>query len=831
MIGKTISHYKIVEKIGGGGMGIVYKAQDLNLERFVALKFLPSAFSFDEDSKKRFILEAKAASSLQHNNICTIHDIDECDEQIFISMEFYDGETLKKKVNKGIASINEAIEIIKQIASGLQKSHEKGIVHRDIKPANIFITNDGVVKILDFGLAKLSGISQLTQKGSTVGTAAYMSPEQARGDDVDSRTDIWSLGIIMYEMLVGEAPFKSDYEQAMIYAILNEEPKPIEKINPEVPDKYAKIIYKCLQKDPEKRYQNVSELLSDLREDRESFIRPTKYQPGYNEHLKKYKYIYFSAISLLVLIVGYLLIFQKPVSSNNKSIAVLPFLNLSGTQEDEFFCEGITEDILMQLSKIGDLKVISRTTVMQYKGTKKTLKEIAEELNVANILEGSIRRADDQVRIVAQLIDASSDQHIWAETYDKEFKQIFAIQSDVAKKIAQALKVKLSSSEKERIEKIPTQNMTAYEYYLSGRNYYYRYTKNDNDIAIEQFKKAIELDPNYAIAWAGMGDAFAQKFGRFANSMNWVDSALWAGNMAIKIDPNSADGYKALGTAYIYKGMKNNSFDVLRKAIERNPNYYPAIANLGITYAEAGELDEALKWLKKTVELNPADIFAYSEIGEIYRKLKMNDKAEEWFKKSIKIQPDYSQTYYYYGLLQLEKGKKDETKKCADLIAKYNPTDYIYLEQGQKLNELSGNFSEAKLFYQNALIKERTLLSFYRSISAIGLANILIKEGNKEEAYKLLDSSLIYKIKEFKSGSELMELIYAIAGIYSIQNKKDEAVTWLQKAIDKGWRDYSIIEKDPWFVNIRNDNRYSSIVNNLKNKIESMRKKVEAVEV
>ena len=832
MIGKTISHYKIIEKLGTGGMGEVYRAEDLKLLRTVALKFLPSDLTGDEEAKSRFINEAQAASSLQHNNICTIHEIDETDDgKMFIVMDCYEGETLKEKIGNEKIEIEKAIGIIRQIAEGLEKAHENGIVHRDIKPANIFITKDGVVKILDFGLAKARGHTQMTQIGTTLGTVSYMSPEQASGNIIDKRTDIWSLGVVMYEMLTGELPFKSEYEQAIIYSILNDDPNPVKSLRANVPESLEKIIDRCLLKNIDDRYQNISDLLDDLAAHTGSQNKAAKKRKLLRIQLQNKTYAYGFGFALLIIIaLWYFLIMQDNNTHDQKSIAVLPFTNLSVNKEDEFFSDGITEDILMQLSKIKDLRVISRTSVMQYKDTKKSIREIGKELNVAAILEGSIRRANNQVRIVAQLIDAKNDEHIWAESYDKNFEQIFEIQSDVAKKIAQALQAKLSFVEKQRIEKTPTENLSAYEYNLRGRNYYYRYTSADNDKAIELFKYATVLDSNYAIAWAGLGDAYAQKFGRFSSSMNWLDSAINAGNKAIKIDSNSAEGFKALGTAYIYKGLKKNSFEVLHKAIERNPNYYPAIANLGITYDEAGELVEALYWLKKTIALNPVDIVAYSEIGETYRRLNEFQKAEYWFNKSIKVQPDYAQTYPYLALQYLEQNKTNEVKEQIKKMHTYAPDDFIILEQAEKINLILGNFSDTKEYFQSAIKANPSLENYYRSISGICLAYIFKREGKNQEAENLLDKALNCRLKEVSEGGELMEMVYSIAGIYAIRNNKEESLKWLQKAINSGWRDYHTTERDPWFENVRGNEKFKTIMIQLKNRVEQMRNKVKEAE-
>ncbi|MFQ5640839.1 MAG: protein kinase, partial [bacterium] len=409
MIGKTISHYKIIEKLGGGGMGVVYKAKDTKLKRTVALKFLPPDLTRDAEAKERFMLEAQAASALDHPNICTIYEIDETEDgQLFIAMACYDGETLKQKVAGGKLQVASAMDISCQIAQGMAKAHEQGIVHRDIKPANLMVTSDGIVKILDFGLAKLTGVTQLTKTGTTLGTVAYMSPEQAQGVTMDHRTDIWSLGVVLYEMVSGELPFRGEYEQAVIYSILNEEPEQ----TTEIPANLQQIVAKALAKEPEDRYQQMDEILTDL-----SALKKELESESTKEAVGKEK--------------------QAP------SIAVLPFVDMSPEKDQEYFCDGMAEELIDALTKLEGLKVASRTSAFQFKGKEISIKKIGKELEVNQVLEGSVRKAGNRLRITAQLINVADGYHLWSEKYDRELEDVFAIQDDIAETIVNTLKVKL----------------------------------------------------------------------------------------------------------------------------------------------------------------------------------------------------------------------------------------------------------------------------------------------------------------------------------------------------------------------------------------------------
>jgi serine/threonine-protein kinase len=527
LIGKTISHYKILERIGGGGMGVVYKAQDLKLDRSVALKFLPPAFATDPTTKERFIHEAKAASSLQHNNICAIHEIDETDDgQMYIVMDCYEGETLKKKLENGKLDVDDAIDITIQIAEGLQKAHKKGIIHRDIKPANVKITEDGVAKLLDFGLAKLPKGTVVTEEKSTLGTTHYMSPEIIEGRDVDHKTDIWSLGVLFYELVTGELPFKGDYESAIMYAILNESFEPITQVVGEVSEELDRIIGKCLQKNPEDRYQHVDDLIVDLRRvkrDSESKITPSQ-KDSLNKKLTKSKKPLLLSIFLLstaiIVVVGYFLINQiiledKPESvlqgqdQWENSIAVLPFDDLSPEGDQEWFCDGMTEQIITNLSKIKRLKVIGRTSVMKFKNTEKTLPEIGKELNVSHILEGSIRKYGESIRVTAQLINTEDGSHLWADDFDRELEHVFEVQDDVSQAIASILLATFSPQEQMEIKTNRPINTEAYEYYLKGKSYYNKGIEQDIKKAIGYFERAIKIDSTYARGYAGIALAYS----------------------------------------------------------------------------------------------------------------------------------------------------------------------------------------------------------------------------------------------------------------------------------------------------------------------------------
>jgi serine/threonine protein kinase/Tfp pilus assembly protein PilF len=833
MIGQTISHYKILEKLGEGGMGVVYKALDLNLNRPTALKFLPHHFTANEAEQARFLMEAQAASILNHPNICIIHSIGEHEGQQFIDMEYVDGMTLRKKITASPLKVNEAVAYAVQIGEALHEAHSKGIVHRDVKSENIMINSKDQVKVMDFGLAKLKGAVKLAQSSSTSGTLAYMAPEQIQGTEVDARADIFSFGVVLYEMLTGHIPFRGEHEPAMMYSILNEAPQPIQKYRDDIPSELLHILDRALEKDPNDRYQSAADMVSELgRLQRQSSrislpARPVPQKQSFGLRWRANKRLVLGAASAAVLmaIVFFLLRTGQENSVNRKSIAVLPFRNLSEDKENEFFSDGITEDIITQLSKVSELKVISRTSVLRYKNSEKSLREIARELGVASVLEGSVRRAGSRIRIVGQLVDANSDEHIWAETYDREFKDIFDIQSDVAKQIAAALKAQLSPAEKERIEKKSTENLDAYTLYLRGREYYYRYHKQDNQNAIKLFKKALELDPNYALAYAGLGDAYGQAVNKFGSGRQWNDTGIVYSQKAITLDPNLAEGYKALALCYVNNMKLREAVELNKKALERNPNYFSAVGNIGFDYWYMGKYDEALPWMKKSVSLNPAFAFGYSGVAVVYRDLLEDDKAMQWFNKALELQPDLVDVRLGLAQMYTLEEKFPKALEQAEKILSSFPNETRALILMGDIRIAMGDFRTAKEFYEKAIAD-----SALESAPKTELDLILWKTGRPEDALKMFSKRTIELQKALAEGNESGDVPYELASIYAIQENREEAYRWLQRAVDMGWRNYRSALIDPSFEKLRNEDAFEKIIEGVKAQVNTMRKRVEQLE-
>jgi TolB-like protein/Tfp pilus assembly protein PilF len=771
MIGKTVSHYRIVEKLGEGGMGVVYRAEDTRLGRAIALKFLPPALTMNAEARERFMQEARAASALDHKNICNVHDIEQTEDgQVFIAMAYYEGATLKERIERGPLELDEALDIAIQAADGLARAHEGGITHRDIKPANIMITDRGEVKLLDFGLAKLKGAADLTKAGTTLGTTGYMSPEQAHGRVIDHRSDVWSLGVALYEMVTGRRPFRGEYEQTIIYSILNDEPEPVTALRANLPIELDRVIGKALAKNPAERYQTMSDLLVDLRSLEKRLGQGGKPMPRSKRALSGRRIALAAAAAVLLIaaaMVAWPHLFPRRAASID-SIAVLPLDNLSGDPAQEYFADGMTEALITDLAKIGALKVISRTSVMRFKGTTESVPKIARDLNVDAVIEGSVLLVGDRVRITAQLIEASTDRHLWAESYEQDLRDVLSLQHEVARAIASAIKVALTPAETATLTKAAQVDPKVHELYLRGRYHWNKRTAEDLEKSIEYFEKAIAIDPQFALAFAALAEAYVT-----VGSWGYKDPRELYGRVreyaekALEIDGKSSPAYAALAGAEECLNYNMREAERLyRKAIELEPNNATAHHWYADFLSSHERYDEALAESDSALAIDPLSLIINLSRASIFLAEKRYDEALAQCRRTLDLDKEFRSVHLVAMNCYLALGRYPE------YVAEFRELVSIN-ESGRRYAD------EARRVFGRAGIK--------------GLHRWMIEniDGFSNQPY---NNS------------------YFRAGFYAFLGDKERSIEWMRKAIEvrssyvTGWR------TDPSLDPIRDDPRFRELI-------------------
>jgi serine/threonine-protein kinase len=754
MIGTTLSHFRILAKIGEGGMGVVYRAEDEKLRRPVALKVLPPDLVGNEERRLRFLREARAAAAVSHPNIATIYEVGEAADEtgrgpgvVFIAMELVEGKTLREVIGGRAMPMKDALRIAAEMADALAEAHKAGVIHRDLKPDNVIVGASGRAKILDFGLAKLleerggagagggpgrgagggpdaaasrletiSG--EMTQAGKILGTASYMSPEQTRGQVVDARSDIFSFGTTLYEMVTGSAPFQGPTATDMLSAIIRDQPSPASRANPSVCPELERIIGQCLEKDPQDRYQHTDQLAVDLRKLRrqtdsgaQAARAPSGPETAGGAAPPRARLTWMSGAAILaagllgIAVVAFALNLgglrgwlQKqmggaPSPGHIGSLAVLPLANLSGDPEQEYFTDGMTEELITSLSKISALRVISRTSAMHYKKTDKTIPEIAQELKVDGIVEGSVQRAGERVRITAQLIEGASDRHLWAESYERDLKDVLALQGEVARAIAGQIRATLTPNEQARLAKSAQVDSKAYDDYLRGRYYWNQRTEESVRKGIVYFESAIAKDPEYAPAYVGLADSYSVWGAPVLPPAEQRRRASTAVNKALAIDPTLGEAHASLASISMgYDLDWDGAEREFRKAIELNPGYPIAHLWYGLLLAYLGRHDEAMREMETARDLDPLSLIILASTGRLRFLARRYPEAVEGCRRTLDLDPEFPAALHYLGLAYEQQGKyaeaaaalEREIPRAGGVVARGGDLGHIYAAAGRK---------------------------------------------------------------------------------------------------------------------------------------------------
>ena len=836
--GTRVAHYQIISKIGAGGMGEVYLAHDSKLDRQVALKFLSFHLSQDETSRVRFTREAKAAAKLDHPNIVPVHEVGEYQGRPFFAMAHIEGQSLREVIKQGKLTVSGAIDHCMQICEGLNEAHNAGIVHRDIKPGNIIIDTKNKPRILDFGLATLSGEEKLTKTGSTLGTVGYMSPEQITGKNVDRRSDIFSIGVILYEMLTGRRPFEGDNDAAVVKAITDATPEPVSRYKSGVSGELQQVVDKALSKDPSLRYQHADGMLSDLKRLK---TEPVPAPPR--------KIVLWVATAVVALVAGYFIYDQyirtDPVAEEGwtNSVAVLIFRNLSSDPEQDYFCEGMTDEIIGRLSTIKNLKVTSMQSMLRFKGTDLDLKKIGQELGVENILEGSIQREGDSIRVRVQLVRVEDDAHIWTDRYVREVKSVFAVQDDISRAIANVLEIELSSEAATALVKRGTDNIEAYNAYIRGRHFWRKRSKEGMETAIKHFENAVALDPNYAAAYSGLSDGWhiLAGYGYIARLIGY-SKADTASLRALKLDENLAEAHASRGLVLRDQSKFNEAEKHFLRAIELNPGYSwshnwyrgllrgmgrneEASAQLHIAHRldplsprillnlaresrRSGNLEKAKVYMESALEIEPSFALAYEDLSFAYLDDKDTVMALETANRMIQQIPDDWRSYTNKGWVLRQLGRLDQAQEAYEKAIEvapnifwpyYRMADFYWL--GTSKSQVALKYAERAIALDSLQADPRILYS--NILRSLGRHEEAVEQTKKvidltpydAEAYRTYgwaigtglhryEEAITYMLKALELNPRHINAFTSISLMYANLGKTDEALEAINKVIE-----------------------------------------------
>ncbi len=847
MIGQTVSHYTVLKKLGGGGMGVVYEAEDTRLRRRVALKFLPIELTQDENAKKRFIREARAASALDHPNICTIHDIGQTsDGRMFICMALCEGETLKKKIARGPVSLGDVIDYGIKIARGLAKAHAHRMVHRDIKPANVMVANDGEVKIVDFGLARLAGSSRVTKTGSTVGTIAYMSPEQAKSEKVDARSDIFSLGVVLYELVTGRLPFDGDNEAAVVYGIMCKDPEPLAKFRSGNTAELQQVIDKTLKKDANERYQNAEDLENDLQRIKDG-MTPALVMSRRRTYRSRKSPLAAGTVATAIVVLLLIPQTRKVVtgvferSRTGRQIVVIPFENVGGDPSNEAFCGGLMETLTSQLTQLeqslGSLWVVPASEVRTRQLTSPS--EAARVFGVNLVVGGGVQRFNGRFRVTLNLIDVSKPdkpRQLNSSVIDDVMSNVAVLQDEIVVKMAGMLDVNLVTETRTILASGSTDISEAYELYLNGRGYLQRYEKQENiDRAIDSFQRAVFHDPRYALAFAGLGEAYWRKY-RATMDTKWVAQAIENGERAVELDdqltpvrvtlgiiyagtgeyekaiaslreaierdPGSAAAYSELAIAYAGAGMPGEAETAYKKAIEMRPRYWGGHYDLGVFYWRHDRPEEAVAQFRRVIELTPDNMWGYNSLGAAYYQLDRLDEAREMFNRSIDATPNY-RAYSNLGSLDYMDGRYADAAGMYEKALELNDKSYItWANLANACYWLPDRREEAYAIYRRAaeMAEAQRQINPRDPRLLTSLAGYCAVIGEEERAITLTEQAL-------ELAPDNSRIAYYAGFTYEQLGDRDKALEWIGKAMELGYPLAEVV-RDPWLVELRSDARF-----------------------
>ncbi|MCB1018908.1 MAG: protein kinase [Bryobacterales bacterium] len=857
MVGRVISHYRVLEKLGEGGMGVVYKAEDLKLRREVALKFLRERMLGD-DERKRFFREAQAAAALQHPNICTIFEVDEVDGQVFFAMALVEGRTLADMLAAGPLEFDEAVDIAIQLADALAAAHNRGVVHRDIKAGNVIVTADGRAVVLDFGLAQMGGESRITRTGATVGTAAYMSPEQAKGSDMDQRTDIWSLGVLLYEMIAGRRPFRGQYELAVMYNIVHEPPEPLRDVVPDASPELERVLDRALRKNIEERYPSARELSRDLRAlrgrysspDYSAASQPTVLAPAVRPRRLSRSMVLAAIVAAITLLGGaatWYRVRDRSASSlfaaipSNKHLAVLPFENIGQDSSSQALCDGLVETLTGKLTELqqfeGGLMVVPASEV-RAEGVS-SASRAAAMFGVNLAITGSVQPANGRLRLTANLVDASTLRQLRSTTLDVSPSDSDGLQDGIVRRVVEMLEIELNVRASEALSAGGTSRPRAYQRYLQGKGYLQRFDQEGNvDLAIESLEHAVEDDPSYAPANAELSEAYWQKFNETSNR-EWVEKSLSAAEAAAKKNPRLALVRVRLGEAYRRTGRLDDAIAEFQAALTQDPLNSEARSGLARVYSDQGRLEEAEALHKQAVELQPNQWAAYSALGVFYSNTGRPEKAIQAFDRVIELTPDNPLNYRNLAGALIRDGEYDRARAMLQRSIEIEPSGLAYANLGA-IEFFQGHYDRAAAAFQDGIAmspssnilwfnlaeslrwqagRDSEARSAYRK--AIELAEARVKARPDDVAALSRIARSYAKLGDHRMAQAALNLIpaaardssaamFATVVVDELAGKRRQALASVAQAMRAGlWsREW---DDDPELESLREDNRYKSL--------------------